>query len=308
MPFEIAFPGSSPQAAFEGGFSALGFDVPWRARLEGMLDKAIKGESGKLRATVDRWMTAFPKTPLFKEADVVTSTLVPQMGSADLHDLKAKCLPDELCVKMSLPSFQTLTDTWRLYGEAGTFCAYDFEQMFLGSLRVQLRGHSKYVMYPPSAFMTACFGTDPATLKNVQLPTILERFKNLTPDDIDRLKANGCPAYYTELGPSEVLYIPPAWLVGQTTMQGQVVACFRRACLVSSSTAVRAAEGQLLALSKLGMQPTSRQHMRSMLDILGVEKSQKSEQPGALGSEKTEDVEMAAPAEKTAQGQGEAAD
>ena len=247
--------------------AALDFTMPWCLEKSVAFESVLAAEGSKVKATVERWNTAFPKSAVFKESDVVLSALMAAMGAADMNPVMDSLVPKR--VSNELPSFLSETENFKLQGESSTYSNFDFEQMFLASVRLQLQGVTKFVMLPADRFIKAALGSDLMQLKNQQTE-LREKMNNLSAEDLASLKAADCAVHHIELKAFEVLFVPAGWLIGQSSFEGNV-SCLKRSCLVGSKAALAAAHQHFEAISTLSLRAQTRTGLKNMMDITEVE-------------------------------------
>jgi len=261
------------------------------------METCLKATEAKLPGTIERWSKAFPKNAVYRGSDIVTSVLMPAMGSAEMDSVRAALLPEGLCLSSDIRAFRAETEAFKLYGESDTYVYYDF--VFYASLRIQLEGTSKFVMYPTDLFVRLVVSEDNADLKSMQLSDVRDKLKDLSKDELNRLFDATCPAYHVELAPNEVLFIPAGWIVAQGNFNSKVWA-LRCTALMSTPAALESAMTQFQTLRHFNMRPSTRQSLSILLDMLDAQKTKagiaeeqdgdKTEKPSENAEESVDDA------------------
>jgi hypothetical protein len=211
--------------------------VPWVLASSEALNKALAEE--KVATCLTHWNRAYTKTPLYKDNDVVTAPMLDSQGNSQMKIFFDFVVPPALSITSKLPAFMNTTGTAKLFGESATYTSFDFEIMFLASLRVQVSGVSKFVLIPACGLVKALVAESQSN-GTMNLTDLRDKVKALSGADFKTWAANGNYGYHVELNPKQCLYVPAGWLVGQATFNNQDCVAIKKACLVNQKQAVQA--------------------------------------------------------------------
>lgn len=217
---------------------ALGIDhsKPWVLSSSELLTAALASKN--LAACLIQWNRAYPKTLLFKEHDVVTSPLSDSQGLGDLTAFFAKVLPASRLVSNRLPAFQNATSAVKLFGESNVYSSFDFEKMFLASLRVQVSGVSKFLLMPATVLINVTGGKEGSG--TTSLNDLVEKVKFLNGPDLQGMVERSKLVHHVELGPNQTLFTPSGWLVAQASFNNTDCVAIKKACFTNEKRAVQA--------------------------------------------------------------------
>ena len=254
-------------AGFQEGLAQGGLQnsSPWVLASSEKVAKALTEENQKLKNTLKRWGLASVKQDIYKRNDVVTSPLLPSMGSHELDEVYEMCVPAASKLKCELPSLIATLSEWKLYTESATFCNYDCAPGFVASLRVQVSGITKYIMFPIKELID---GLKKTGCEQDEFSEVGQRVQALTAVDLKALQEAGCDAHHAELMPRDVLYIPAGWFAGATSASGEVIGLQRGVLLTSTA---KADHQNLSALDALQMREATRRSFGNVQQVLEVE-------------------------------------
>lgn len=249
------------------------FSRPWVVAASAMAAKLFSAELGEttaLRSTAGNWQKAFAKSMVYKENDVVSSPLTARMGALELAQLMEHLLPTDSRVRAAAPTLAVHLDATKIYGESALYANYDFEQAFLGSVRLQLTGLTRFLaMRPDELIQWLCKQSDaPPSAAGLQLVSLRQKLMALTQADVDSFAASGAKIYHCDLDTKGILYLPPGWLFAQTTANGDAASAIKRWFL--PFTALESTKEVLTAMSPLGMRGQIRETIQLVDDIISV--------------------------------------
>ena len=231
----------------------------------------ILSHEGKLKPTIGRWSKAFPNSKVFKENDIVSAPIVECQGNGELGPLLGLFFASDELVTSPLPSFHALTSGFKLFGESSTLASFDFEPMFLGSLRAQIEGVSKFVLVDSAKWVEALV-KDGAAKNTLQLSEMREKMKMLSDGDLKKLTESGCCIRHLELSVGQCLYVPAGWFVAQTSFGESSVTAAKRALIPKFEKALAQTTKNIDTLLELGMKTNVRQSLGTLKVILAVTK------------------------------------
>ncbi len=259
----------------EAGFKAavagasVQYGRPWILRKADMAEKIFEGEDSEstLKATGLNWQKAFAKQAVYKENDVVSSPLTAKMGALDLAPLMELCVPTSDRIRTVAPTISSQLDATKITAESEVYFNYDFEQVFLGSIRVQLSGITKVIAVRPEECVKL-LSEESETKDGLQLAALRQKLLTLTQADLKTFKEKGVEVYTGEIGPCDVLYVPPGWLFGTTTANGVPATSLKRWFLPSMS--LTQTQATILSINSLGMRPPVRETLAILTELIAA--------------------------------------
>jgi hypothetical protein len=251
------------------------FSRPWIVEGSAMAAKlfSTEGETTTLCSTAANWQKAFAKSTVYKESDFVSSPLTQRMGALELAQLMEQLFPTDSRLRVVAPTLAMHLDATKIYGESALYANYDFEQAFLGSVRVQLTGLTRILAIRPNELITWLGehgeqGDAHPSAVGLQLVALRQKLMTLTQADVDSFASRGVQIYRCDLNANGIFYLPPGWLLAQTTANGEAASAIKRWFL--PSPAVESTGEILTAMSPLGMRGPIRETVQLMADIISL--------------------------------------
>jgi len=210
--------------------TGVDYSVPWVLQNSETLAACLAHE--EIKTCLGLWGKAYWKTPLFKDNDIVTSPMTDAQGSQRMKPFYDMVIPVGVQISNVLPAFQNATKNVRLSAESNVYSSHDFENLFLASLRTQVSGVTKFVLFPMAVL---------ATLAGVtQLSELRDKVKAMQSVDLKVLQEKGFQVSYVELKPNEALFIPSGWFVAQASFNNVDCVAIKKCCLMSEQRAIEA--------------------------------------------------------------------
>ena len=241
------------------------YNKPWKIQASIMVAKLITeapAAMSALKNAVANWNKVFAKQAVYKESDVVSSPLTQKLGALELNPLfEMMVATDQRVQAVKVPAFEAMLDTPKILGESEFYSNCDFEQGFLASVRLQLSGKTRIMMIDPTNMIKVMRSKNSSA--ELQLSQLRGQLMSLTQSDLATLKAWNAELYFAALAPSDLLYVPPGWLVAQSTVDGEPASHIKRSFLPVSS--LKASKSILESLNE---STTMRQGVKDMLGML----------------------------------------
>ena len=259
--------------AFSSKPSEVDYTQPW-CIVDSASVKALSSTS--FNNTLLRWVASFPKEPLYKEHGVITASVNQAMGSLDLAPAFEMCIPTPQRTLTKDPTLAAHLQNIKLLGESEMFFNVDFEQAFLGCVRLQLAGHVKFIAVEPTSLAKFLAKQESPSMQapeisivDVQLSALRQKVISLSASDIPLLKDAGVFLLHFDVGPNSIMYVPPGWMVAHATVNADTATAVKRWFMPSSG--LDATEKLIKSVSQMTMRTSARQVLQKFSEQAAAE-------------------------------------